>query len=409
MITIDTVVTDLQKALTDAQTLQGQQPPPPPPPPPPGGPAWLAGAAVGQWIAIPGTKLVGSDVSSQIAAGLTNAARANIGYGRPDFGIMSFSGGAFKPATSELLIHGGGGAQAWGGNDIRALRLTDNSPAWRTVVNPSSSSVLWPREAAGQPLTPHPYTQDGKPNPCHAYSSMQYVPSQDKFYRFYTSAVFEDDSGFFKNTNAASLATGTWDAQGTHPDNPYGLDFNGPTCIDPAAEKIYVGCYNEIACYAPAANSGAGAWSRLVNNVTQPERGVMAVGGNALLFIRNFDNPFKPQFVDLSTGVLTVGSFTGVPLPAAAPWAAGFVYDPGLAKWLSFSDDGSIYTITRTDATHCDVALLATTGTPPPPHASGVHSGGSCAIWGRMQYVPALKGVVIAQCADNPVYFLRTA
>ncbi len=85
------------------------------------------------------------------------------------------------------------------------------------------------------------------------------------------------------------------------------------------------------------------------------------------------------------------------------------VYDPGIDKFLLFQDDGFIYTITYVSASEWSVDRLPLTGVAPAVGASGIHSGGSCAVWGRMQYVPNLRGVCIIQAYNKPAYFVRTA
>lgn len=52
----------------------------------------------------------------------------------------------------------------------------------------------------------------------------------------------------------------------------------------------------------------------------------------------------------------------------------------------------------------CSTALASPTFGAP---VTGVN-GGDAAIYGRMQYVPNLKGDVIAQAYDKNVYFVRT-
>ncbi len=90
-------------------------------------------------------------------------------------------------------------------------------------------------------------------------------------------------------------------------------------------------------------------------------------------------------------------------------YAAGFVYDSGLDKFLLFQDDGFIYTITYVSKSEWSVDRLALAGTSPVVGASSIHSGGPCAIWGRMQYVPKLRGVCIIQAYNKPAYFVKTA
>jgi hypothetical protein len=108
--------------------------------------------------------------------------------------------------------------------------------------------------------------------------------------------------------------------------------------------------------------------------------------------------------------VATVATFSG-PYAAAVNvggyFAAGLVFDPVLNKFLLFQDDGFIYTVTKVTTGNWAVDRLALTGVPPAVgHSARV---GYPAIWGRMQYVPNLKGVCIIQASDRPAYFVKTA
>ena len=85
------------------------------------------------------------------------------------------------------------------------------------------------------------------------------------------------------------------------------------------------------------------------------------------------------------------------------------VYDPGIDKFLLFQDDGFIYALGYVSRSEWSVDRLTLSGTPPVVRASGIHSGGPCAVWGRMQYIPNLGGVCIIQAYNKPAYFVRTA
>jgi hypothetical protein len=83
------------------------------------------------------------------------------------------------------------------------------------------------------------------------------------------------------------------------------------------------------------------------------------------------------------------------------------VFDSVLNKFLLFQDDGFLYTITKVSIANWAVDRLALSGLPPAVmHSAGP---GRPAIWGRMQYVPNLKGVCIIQAPDRPAYFVKTA
>lgn len=376
-----------------------------------GAPAWLNGVAVNEWCAIPGTALsAGTDLSAQIAAGLTDTSLKSIGFGHPRRGIMDFSGGTLKSSGSEMLIFGGGGAGAWAGNDVRGLRLEDNVPRWHTVVNPAPSSAVWPKGASA----PTAYMKDGTPNARHSYWQPQFVDSTDTFMTFGCANEWQMDAIETNDVNSVPLH-GAWKPAGSHPDIPAKRGYDGSwVCRHPATGQIYAATQFTVQRFDPAAN----AWQMVVNHGGSAgvDRGVGAIDPlrNILLRIGSAKSDTvhnAPVTIDLATGAWTDAAFSGPFASAIATYtySVGLVYDIVLKKFLLFQDDGFIYTITFVSKSEWSVDCLALTGISPVAGASGVHSGGPCAVWGRMQYVPNLRGVCIIQAYNKPAYFVRTA
>jgi len=370
-------------------------------------PLWLQSKPRNEWIAIAGTEVARMDCSPQAASGLTNAQFANIGYGDPRRGICTYSGGTLKKSGSEMLIFGGGGAGAWAGNDVRGLRLEDDTPVWRTRVKPSPATNVPPRNSP-----PTPYMIDGvTPNARHSYWTPQFVDSQNKFMVFGCVNTWNMDSGVFYVVDGVPLNTGQWEAPGSHPNIPIRLAWDGNwVCKHPDTDEIYVSGAQGISKFSPASNT----WSTVyvIATRTDIDRGTAAIdpaGNGTLLRIGNYGATNIPLAIDLTTGIATVASFSG-PYAAAINiggyYASGLVFDRGLGKFLLFQDDGRLYTITKITMANWNVDRLPLSGVAP----DVMHSGGTGlpAIWGRMQYVPNLKGVCIVQAYDRPAYFVRT-
>lgn len=103
----------------DAGLVDGSPPAPDPPAPPVGNPPlWLKGVAVNQWVEIPNTK-----IDSVIPNPMPKGSRT---------GRLSYGGGTIKPKGSEFIVWNGGHAD-YGSNEVVAIRLSDDSPEWRTV------------------------------------------------------------------------------------------------------------------------------------------------------------------------------------------------------------------------------------------------------------------------------------
>jgi hypothetical protein len=372
-----------------------------------GTPLWLQSKPINQWIAITGTGLTASTCAAEAAAGLTDGLCRDIGYGDPRRGIMAYSGGALKKSGSEMLIFGGGGGKAWAGNDIRGLRLEDDAPVWRTLVNPAPVSIVPPAAAPARPYMLDSIT----PSARHSFWQPQVIDATDTFMAFGCVTTWSGSSGQFYVVDAVPLASGRWDAPGAHPPVPMSRGWDGNwACKHPLTEDVYVSGSRGVSKWSRASNNWSTVWQSTHTDVDRATAAIDPTGGGVLLRIGNFGEANVPVAIDLATGVATVAAFSG-PYAAAVNvggyFAAGLVFDPVLNKFLLFQDDGFLYTITKVSIANWAVNRLALTGVPPTAgHSARV---GYPAIWGRMQYVPNLKGVCIIQAPDRPAYFVKTA
>jgi len=388
-------------------------------------PAWLEGAAANQWVAIPGTALSAStDLSAQIAAGLTNAGFQDIGYGDPRRGIMAFSGGALKTSGSEMLIFGGGGAGAWAGNDVRSLRLEDDLPRWKTRVKPSSAASVWRRYVDAD----HAYMKDGRPNARHSYRQPQFIDAIDSFYTFGCRNTWEKDSSNFVDVaappadhypvNSVSFDTEAWAPAGAHPDLPRPEADDTWTVKNPVTEEVYASTGDSIYVYSYKTN----AWSLVMGrsrgiHSSMPSSGL---GRCLAAFDSTHERLLLLGWPGASGRVYTadLGANTWTTATLSGPYASAIVrlnkacpliYDPGIDKYLLFLDDGFLYTLTWMSNSSYSLNRLSMSGTPPVIGASTVAGATPAAIWSRMQYVPNLEGVCIVQAYNKPAYFARIA
>ena len=376
----------------------------------PGPAATLKDLSVNQWFAIPGTELIAStDLSAQVAAGLTNASFQNTGLGDPRRGIMDFSGGSFRGNGSEMLLFGGGGAGAWAGNDVRGLRLESDRPAWRTLVKPAAASAVLRKSVDAATA----YMKDGTPNARHSYTHQNFIDATETFMTFLCYFVWQTDSGRYTTVDSVRLSTGIWNPAGTHPDVPENPTFGGSwVCKHPVTEQIYLSTNQKIFKFDYVTNS----WQLFTTvSASALDHGAAAIDHdrNIIFRIGQKGSAYNaPGTIDLATGRWTDAAFSGAyasAISVAQYDGPGLVYDPGLGKFLWFQDDGFLYAITYVSPGEYSVDRMTLAGTPPTLLASGVHNGGHVGIWSRMQYVPNLKGVCIIQAYNRPAYFVRTA
>jgi hypothetical protein len=323
-------------------------------------------------------------------------------------GILAYSGGALKTDGSELLIFGGGGANAWAGNDVRGLRLDDDAPTWRTRVNPTPMRFV--PDATSQAIA---YMRDGvSPVARHSYWQPQFIDKSNTLMVVGCVNSWPRDSGQFYGVDAVNIDAGSWSPPGSHPNIPLPRGWDGNWAVKhPVTEDVYVSGARGVSKWTRATNSWSTLW--MSPDRTDVDRAAAAIdpsGTGTLLRIGNYRTSTVPIAIDLATGAATIGTLSGPyasSVDVGAYFAPGLVYDAGLGKFVLFQDDGYLYTITRVSAADWRVDRLAVSGKAPESMRSS--GPGRPAIWGRMQYVPKLKGVVIVQSYDRPAYFVKTS
>lgn len=388
-------------------------------------PAWLTGKPLNAWVPVGTQSAMGQmDFAPLISAGLTSGAGVDIGFGSPaSQTAILYMGAALRTADSDLLAFGGGGARAWAGNEVRGLRLTDANPRWTVRRNPSPASQVWLNQYGNQvsgtaPADPsNSYMRDGvTPNARHAYWVVQFVNANDSFYTVGVTNTWERDSSpdGGRTVNRLDWPTKLWDAPGTQPQYPIQISGDSHWIVKhPVTEHIYVALNgSRLYEYDPFANT----WTlRYTDTLTDYERrGSVIDPTRNIIFMVGQKSGVQniPLTQNLTTFAVTQATFSG---PYAASinetvfyWAAGRCYDPNLDLFLWYQDDGFLYTIKWLSNSSYYVDRLPMTGTAPP--AGSMTYSGNHGIWNKVQYVPALKGVVILAGGNTiPTYFVKTA
>lgn len=413
-------------------------------------PSWLAGQPLNTPIRIPNSRMSSDmDRSAQLAAGLL-APGHNFGNFNS---IGAYGGGCLRATDSTFMVFGGGGGD-WSGNDIRGLKLESDSPFWTTIVPPSSTTLMWEvgvdapgggvTATAAQWKATGGYLKDGlTPNTGHSGRTPQFINRLNTFITFGKSQIAWWDGGNFGCVDSVCLNNGAyWNPRYTNPPIPGNSEFDSPyphsSCKD-ITERCYVtgAADGNIYMWTPDwagqipanPNIPSGQWSLLCagwgdNNICMaaaPDY-ILALDWNypppslnsaKVIYTRPGNNvtasPPIPSFAQIANATITdpIGVLTG-----AANWALlptmGFVWDQGLKAFLLYRDDGNLYKLTPT-STYPSAPTFTLSQI-----ASGVplsNSGGSNIsnqIYGRMQYVPNLRGVVIMPWADVPCYFIKT-
>ena len=363
-------------------------------------PKWLQNKAVNEWVSIQRTAMSDYDLSVINAAGLNPGQWE---YGSPVKGIFAFSGGTVKGGNT-LLIFGGGGAGGWAGNEVRALDLSQDAPRWTTLIPPSNANAVWSNRTGSPEKVSHPYMKDGKPNARHSYWEPQFIDASGEFMAFGCSNVWESDNGQWKNVDSYNLARGAWNPPGTNPDLPWNRGWDGNLIVKhPVTEDVYAFFQEKICVWRHLTN----AWSDLCSPSPfgrwDKTFGAVDHHTNSILIIGKAIGGRLAHRIDCKNGVITGGDLVGpyskeivdsINVVAQSDNASGIAYDPGLRAFLVYQCTQKMFKLTpRGNDWYVDILPL--TGTPPlnVPDCGG--------LWGRFQYLPTLRGVVIMQPGPN--------
>ena len=394
-----------------------------------GTPAWLAGKPLNQWFEIPGTAL-SSCPPSQGAQ-----------YGSPAAKINVWNGAALRRTDSVYLIGAAGGHGDYGGNEVNALRLNVDSPAW---VELRPSTVLADMvDMAGVYL-------DYRCAAVHQYNGLQFVNQDDRLavmpYSGMGPSGLPDASESWQALYPAGRmmrsfsavnwfgynAGNDWDvaqiaaststpregyyrnAPSNYPSGPWG----NMRCNDPLTGDLYTG----------DSAFGLWKWTRATNTWSLVSSGAFrsAYGGAICLdqVVRNGESYLRllvvAQGAETFQGIYridTAAKLSGVMglESGSQPWSVltggsyhAAVYDEHNDRFLVFMNgaDGNfaqyeVKYVTPTTYRITKISLVAVSGSTVPnvTARNGIHNS--------IQYVPELKGLVVADQYSANVHFMR--
>lgn len=323
-----------------------------------------------------------------------------MGNSGPASKIEAWCGATLKRAGSVYMLGAAGGHADYSGNEVNALALNSESPKWVELAPASPSDKV---------LNVSQYYLDGRPAATHTYYATQFVNSQNRMVVMaslglngpFPAVPAGFDYTFDTRSFSFDVATGQWQDKDQIARFPGRGDVFACLCVkDPWTDDIYYsrnygdGWYR----WQPATN----AWTRLSSTSRSPwfagsaidprQKRVLIVGGYT---------PLPPEVRDLN-GQKQVVSFQG---SAAAQLTAiggypGVTFDEAANKHLVVYDDGPSLRVLTVDALTWAVEPAPVVG----PHPANRPNG----IQNSAQWVPELRGLVIANSYSGNVFFMRT-
>lgn len=366
-------------------------------PPAAGTPVWLQNKGVYEWFQIPGTNL-SSAPPSPVPGGISGPASK----------ISAWCGAALKRSGSVYMIGAAGGHGDYYGNEVNAITLGVNSPAWSQLRGPSPDSTV---------VNFAPVNRDFRRASTHTYYSSHFINQDNRLVltpaEGPNAASLPNDAAFRaaypsdRLMCSFSLDTGDWDAsqvqasgRGYYANWPGAGDWTAClACSDPTTGDIYYarsGGSGQLWKFTRASNAWAAlatiSHSNYAGSAVDYTRGRMLVVGD-------YGGTFAPRVYRTADGDAVAPNFGG--LGADALKLSGYpavVYDEHNDRFLVFKN-GSPITIYSVNPVTWDVQLLGTTGSAPNARQNG--------ILNAVQYVPELKGIAMAHSYTANLYFMR--
>jgi hypothetical protein len=356
-------------------------------------PAWWTQLPVGQWHEVPGTRITDTHSSAgPISAGI----------------FHDYSGVALKRDDSTVIAFGGGHGGS-SDNSVVALRLSDESPQWVVWVEPTPEAerVIAHSDDPMPPLWWGPIGMQ-KPNPWHTYNGAQFSTGLGRamWYGDFGPWNYSGNPPGYNQVFSILWSEHRW----AQPNTPEALgtpdvvsrvtaqDDNGMIYLT-AGETIYR--HDPMTdSYSIVADDASLHWANYGAMAFDSQRQRLFRFGDAYA-----DASGNPRVIEL-TGSVSTPTFTGDPATItalqelAAQDTLGMTYDPvGDRFVLPLGEGGAFYAI---DAGSFAVSVVNPGGDVP----MNKHHP-SAGIYGRIHFLPQLRGLVYLPNADGNVCVLR--
>lgn len=373
-------------------------------------PAWVAALPLWQWYSIPNTALSSVEPSPKPPGGTG-----------PRSKIDAWCGATLKRVGSVYMLGAAGGHGDYFGNEMNALALNVAAPGWAELLGPTPTAQMYNRA---------PVYADLRRGAIHTYSNTQFHQAGNRMLIVTAGGPHgvgvpdaPDDwlwvSGYHPRVQdgtrpedrphmAFDLTTNAW----THPDDlapiPAGVGgTDGFCCAHPVTNQIYTkdAGWSALKRYTP----GTDTWELNVGSAgyVSGTCGAIDPVRERVLMLSSSGDAFGPKVFDIATGALLAVTFGGLGESVLRGGAASVspVYDEANDIYVALKNTGQgssdVIETYIIDPDTFEVSQPGDVGTKPARRLAGLQNAA--------QYVPELRGIVVANSYSANVQFMRTA
>jgi hypothetical protein len=301
------------------------------------------------------------------------------------------------------MLGAAGGHADYAGNEVDALALNVDAPQWVQLRAPSANANI---------INASQFYLDKRPSATHTYYATQFINSLNRLVVMPSPgmgnpglpappASWPYANGTSNDFFSFSVDIGDWDAPEHFAAFPADGDFTAALVAKhPVTEDIYYSRNYSDGWYRWSSTSNT--WTKLSNVSRGPWYAGSAIDPkrDRLLVVGGY-NPEPPEVHALDGSSIAI-SFGGLGASALSQTGyPGVVYDEANDNYLALYNDNGSIRVLRVDAATFDVDAPSIQGTAPTERPNGIQSS--------VQYVPELKGIVIANSYSGNVFFLRTS
>lgn len=364
----------------------------PVPPTPPASsllPAWVAALPLWQWYEIPNTALSSVDPTPM-----------PIGTTGPSSKIDAWCGACLKRNGSVYMLGAAGGHADYAGNEVDALVLNTATPQWTQLRGPTPNSDI---------VDGTQFYLDNRPSATHTYYSSQFIEPLNRLMVFASPGIHglypPAPSGYQyvgdKRSYSFNLATNDWDPPDYVAHFPGTGDLFGNLCVKhPWTNDVYYSRNYGSGWYRWACATNT--WTKLSGVTRAPWYAGSAIDPlrNRMLLVGDY-TASAPEVRDLDGTRIPV-NFGGLGVSALSlSGYPGVQYDEATDRYIVAYNADNIIKILRVHPETWLVDAPSIAGIAPSARTSGLQNS--------MQYVPELKGLVLANKHRGNVFFIRTA